>query len=113
MMNGMTAPSLAEQETFSTKEVPIPGTVFEGGLKIRGCSLILDVALGPAEPMASNYCDFCILDWPAMESTLQMNALQDPGLVGNVMSNVLRWLQVHMCEYFLMSFNEIRKLRID
>ena len=54
-----------------------------------------------ADPMAATYQDFVMHDWPAMEATLTMNAMTDREIAGNVMPNILRWLQVHMCDYFL------------
>lgn len=100
MMNGNAAPSLAEQDTFTTKEVPIPASVFGGGLQIKGCSVVLDVVLGNADPLAASYRAFCTRDWPSMEAILQLCATHDLDISSNVMPGILRWIQVHIGDYF-------------
>lgn len=55
MLSGTGSPTLTKQAAFSTKDVPIPGNIFSGGLQTKGCSVVLDVALGLADLMAANY----------------------------------------------------------
>ena len=47
MMAGLVAPSLAEQETFSTKEVPLPLMVYQLGMQLGCTSVVFGVVLGP------------------------------------------------------------------
>jgi hypothetical protein len=99
MMAGLTAPTLAEQDTFSTKEVPIPKSPYTGGLMIKSCSVVLDVVQGPGAPLASSYRSFCARQWPEIEALLILGAESDPEMATNVVPSILRWIQVHMVHY--------------
>ena len=65
-----TAPTLAEQDTLRTKEVPVPQSIYELGTQLSCMSMVLDVVLGDTSPLATTLRNFCIAEWPLMEASL-------------------------------------------
>ena len=120
MLAGLSAPTFDEQTLLSTKEVPFPATTYAAGTQLRGCSLVLDVTLGPENPLARAYRTFCHSDWPQMEAVLNVNAVYDPTLEANVLPSILRWVQLNLTEYLrdtlrqtpaaIPAFHELRRL---
>ena len=96
MMAGLVAPSLAEQETFRTKEVPLPSTVYQLGTQLGCTSVVFDVVLGPIHPLAQDLRSFCLNEWPLVEAALS-TSLDDSTLVLPI---ILRWLQIETLAYF-------------
>ena len=74
MMAGLVAPSLAEQETFRTKEVPLPSTVYQLGTQLGCTSVVFDVVLGPIHPLAQDLRSFCLNEWPLVEAALSTSS---------------------------------------
>ncbi|KAL7569593.1 hypothetical protein ACA910_009563 [Epithemia clementina (nom. ined.)] len=73
MLQGHMQPTLAEQETFRTKEVPLPNTIYETGLQLKATSIVLDVVIGLQAPASIALCTFCCTDWPQMEAHLNLS----------------------------------------
>ena len=96
MMAGIVAPSLAKQETFCTKEVPLPSTVYQLGTQLGCTSVVFDVVLGPIHPLAQDLRSFCLNEWPLVEAALSTSA-DDSTLVLPI---ILRWFQIEMLAYF-------------
>ena len=96
MMAGLVAPSLAEQETFRTKEVPLPSTVYQLGTQLGCTSVVFDVVLGPIHPLAQDLRSFCLNEWPLVEAALQ-TSVDDSTLVLPI---ILRWFQIETLAYF-------------
>ena len=96
MMAGLVAPSLAEQETFHTKEVPLPSTVYQLGTQLGCTSMVFDVVLGPIHPLAQDLRSFCLNEWPLVEAALSTSA-DDSTLVLPI---ILRWFQIETLAYF-------------
>ena len=96
MMVGLVAPSLAEQETFHTKEVPLLSTVYQLGTQLGCTSVVFDVVLGPIHPLAQDLHSFCINEWPLVEAALSTSA--DNSTL--VLPIILRWFQTEMLAYF-------------
>ncbi|KAL7556315.1 hypothetical protein ACA910_011861 [Epithemia clementina (nom. ined.)] len=95
MLQGHTQPTLAEQETFRTKDVPLPSTIYETGLQIKATSVILDVALGPMAPVCVALQTFCHTDWPHIEAHL--NLTQEDHTP--ILPLILRWIQLELSVY--------------
>ena len=70
MQLGHTAPTLAEQDTLRTKEVPMPQSIYELGTQLACTSVVLDVVLGDTSPLATMLRNFCIAEWLLMEASL-------------------------------------------
>ena len=96
MMAGLVAPSLVEQETFRTKEVPLPSTVYQLGTQLGCTSVVYNVVLGPIHPLAQDLRSFCLNEWPLVEVALQTSA-DDSTLVLPI---ILRWFQIETLAYF-------------
>ena len=96
MMAGLVAPSLAEQETFRTKEVPLPSTVYQLGTQLGCTSVVFDVVLGPIHPLAQDLRSFCLNEWPLVEAALSTSS-DDSTLVLPI---ILRWFQIETLAYF-------------
>ena len=96
MMAGLVAPSLAEQETFWTKEVPLPSTVYQLGTQLGCTSVVFDVVLGPIHPLVQDLHSFCLNEWPLVEAALSTSA-DDSTLVLPI---ILRWFQIEALAYF-------------
>ena len=96
MLLGHTTPSLAEQQQLSTKDIPIPTTIYELATQLACTSTVLDVALGESHPLATTIRQFMMVDWPNMEATLH-TMMEDPTII---LPLLLRWLQRHMVVYF-------------
>ena len=96
MMAGLVAPSLAEQETFRTKEVPLPTTVYQLGTQLGCTSVVFDVVLGPTHPLAQDLRSFCLNEWPLVEAALSTSS-DDSTLVLQI---ILRWFQIETLAYF-------------
>ena len=71
MMASLMAPCLAKHETFQTKEVPLPTTVYKMEAQLAGTSIMFDVVLGPIHPLAHGLWGFCLNEWPLIEAPLQ------------------------------------------
>ena len=71
MMAGLVAPSLAEQETFQMKEVPLPSIVYQLGMQLGCTSMVFDIVLGPIHPLAQDLHLFCLNEWPLVEAPCQ------------------------------------------
>ena len=95
MMAGLVTPSLAEQETFRTKEVPLPSSVYQLGTQLGCTSVVFDVVLGPIHPLAQDLHSFCLNEWPFMEAALSTSA-DDSTLVLPI---ILRWFQIETLAY--------------
>ena len=96
MQLGHTAPTLAEQDTLRTKEVPVPQSIYKLGTQLACTGLVLDVVLGDASSLATTLCNFCITEWPLMEASLHAMG-EDPT---PVLPSMLRWVQLQMAAYF-------------
>ena len=96
MLLGHMTPSLAEQQQLSTKDIPIPTTIYELATQLACTSTVLDVALGESHPLATTIRQFMMVDWPNMEATLH-TMMEDPTII---LPLLLRWLQRHMVVYF-------------
>ena len=53
MQLGHTTPTLAEQDTLRTKEVPMPQSIYELGTQLTCMCMVLDVVLGDTSPLAT------------------------------------------------------------
>ena len=60
MIAGLVALSLAEQETFWMKEVPLPSMVYQLGMQLGCTSMVSDVVLGPIHLLAQDLRSFCL-----------------------------------------------------
>ena len=96
MMVGLVAPSLAKQETFHTKEIPLPSTVYQLGTQLGCTSVVFDMVLGPIHPLAQDLRSFCLNKWPLVEAALSTSA-DDSTLVLPI---ILRWFQIETLDYF-------------
>ena len=96
MQLGHTAPTLAEQDTLRTKEVPVPQSIYELGTQLACTSMVLDVVLGDTAPLATTLHNFCIAEWPLMEASLHAMG-EDPT---PILPSMLRWVQLQMASYF-------------
>ena len=96
MQLGHTAPTMAEQDTLQTKEVPMPQSIYELGIQPACTSVVLDVVLGDAAPLATTLCNLCIAEWPLMEASLHAMG-EDPT---PILLSMLRWVQLQMAAYF-------------
>ena len=96
MQLGHTAPTLAEQDSLRTKEVPVPQSIYELGTQLACTSVVLDVALGDTSPLATTLRNFCIAEWPLMEASLHAMG-EDPT---PILPSMLRWVQLQMASYF-------------
>ena len=96
MMAGLVAPSLAEQETFRTKEVPLPSMVYQLGMQLGCTSIVFDVVLGPIHPLAQDLRSFCLNEWPLVEAAFS-TSMDDSTLVLPI---ILRWFQIEMLAFF-------------
>ena len=96
MQLGHTAPTLAEQDTLRTKEVPVPQSIYELGTQLACTSVVLDVVLGDTAPLATTLRNFCIAEWPLMEASLHAMG-EDPT---PILPSMLRWVQLQMASYF-------------
>ncbi|KAL7558632.1 hypothetical protein ACA910_019463 [Epithemia clementina (nom. ined.)] len=72
MLQGHMQPTLAEQETFCTKDVPLPSTIYKTGLQVKATSVILSVASGSMAPVCIALPMFCCTDWPHIEAHLNL-----------------------------------------
>ena len=104
MMQGHTQPTLAEQETFRTKDVPIPRTIYEAGLQIKATSVVLDVVLGTHAPLCAALREFCLSAWPHIEAHLNLS-LEDHT---PILPLILCWVQLEMAAY-LQDLNQGRR----
>ena len=119
MMAGLVVPSLAEQETFQTKEIPLPSMVYQLGMQLGCTSMVFDLVLGPIHLLAQDLCSFCLNEWPLMQPYQQRLLAQDLCLfclnkwplveadLSTVMDDsalvlpiILRWFQIEMLAYF-------------
>ena len=96
MMAGLDTPSLAEQETFRTKEVPLPSTVYQLGTQLGCTSVVFNLVLGPIHPLAQDLRSFCLNEWLLVEAALS-TSLDDSTLVLPI---ILRWFQIETLAYF-------------
>ena len=96
MMAGLVAPSLAEQETFWTKEVPLPSMVYQLGTQLGCTSVVFDVVLGPIHPLAQDLRSFCLNEWPLVEAALSTSM----DISALVLPIILRWFQIETLAYF-------------
>ena len=71
MLLGHTNPTLAEQETLQTKDLPLPFTIYQFTMQLECFSTVMDVALGEIHPAAVTLRNFCLTDWPNLEHSLQ------------------------------------------
>ena len=96
MQLGHTAPTLTEQDTLRTKEVPVPQSIYELGMQLTCTSMVLDVILSNTAPLTTTLRNFCIAEWPLMEASLHAMG-EDPM---PVLPSMLRWVQLQMAAYF-------------
>ena len=96
MMAGLITPSLAEQETFWTKEVPLPLTVYQLGMQLGCTSMVFNMVLGPIHPLAQDLHSFCLNEWPLVEAALS-TSVDNSTLVLPI---ILRWFQIKTLAYF-------------
>ena len=99
MLNGISAPTLGEQASFSTKEVRIPQDHFTAGLMLASTSVQLDVFQGPNHPFATAFREFCIRHWPSIATTIHLASRYNRLLEQTVIPRILRWIQTHMVDY--------------
>ena len=103
MLQGHTQPTLAEQETFKTKEVPVPTTIYEAGLQIKATSVTLDVVLGVHAPLSQSLRRFCWETWPTLEAHLNLSSEDHTP----ILPLILRKIQLEMSAY-LQAINQGR-----
>ena len=73
----------------------MPQSIYELGTQLACTSVVFDVVLGDASPLATTLRDFCIAEWPLMEASL--NAMgEDPT---PVLPSMLRWVQLQIAAY--------------
>ena len=99
MLQGLAAPTLGEQATFSTKEIRIPQDPFTAGMMLSSTSVQLDVLQGPGHPFASAFRHFCTTLWPSIATTLHLSSRYNPAMAKSVIPRILRWIQTHMVCY--------------
>ena len=99
MLNGISAPTLGEQASFSTKEVRIPQDHFTAGLMLASTSVQLDVFQGPSHPFATAFREFCKRHWPSIATTIHLASRYNRSLEQTVIPRILRWVQTHMVDY--------------
>ena len=71
MLLGHTNPTLAEQETLRTNDLPLPLTIYQFTTQCGCFSMVLDVALGVSHPAAVTLRNFCLTERPNLEHSLQ------------------------------------------
>ncbi|KAL7574121.1 hypothetical protein ACA910_014808 [Epithemia clementina (nom. ined.)] len=103
MLQGHTQPTLAEQETFRTKDVPLPNTIYEAGLQLKATSVVLDVVLGCNAPICNTLRFFCRDKWPHIEAHLNLSADDHTP----VLPLILCWVQLELSAYL----NDLRQGR--
>ena len=99
MLNGLAAPTLGEQATFTTKEVRIPQDHFTASLMLASTSVQLDVLQGINHPFATAFRQFCLLHWPKIATTIHLAGRYQPDLEQSVIPRIMRWIQTHMVSY--------------
>ena len=95
MQLGHTTPTLAEQDTLRTKEVPVPQSIYELGMQLACTSVVLDIILGNAAPLTTTLRNFCIVERPLMEASL--DAMREDPMP--ILPSMLRWVQLQMAAY--------------
>jgi hypothetical protein len=96
MLQGTVNPTLAEQATFTTKEVRIPQDLFSAKMMLCTLSIILDVLQGPSAPLARSYRNFCTHTWETIATKLHIQSQHNPALLTQVLPGILRWLQLYI-----------------
>ena len=99
MLQGISAPTLGEQATFSTKEIRIPQDPFTAGMMLCSTSVQLDVLQGPHHAFATAFRHFCLKQWPSIATTIHMSSRYNSALAKSVIPRILRWVQTHMVTY--------------
>ena len=99
MLQGMSAPTLGEQASFSTKEIRIPQDPFTAGMMLCSTSVQLDVLQGPHHAFAGAFRHFCLKQWPSIATTLHLSSRYNAALAKSVIPRILRWVQTHMVTY--------------
>ena len=100
MLQGLAAPTLGEQATFSTKEIRIPQDPFVAGMMLFSTSIQLDVLQGKNHPCATAFRYFCDKQWSSIATTLQLSSRYNPALGKAIIPRILRWIQTHLVSYF-------------
>ena len=93
---GHTNPTLAEQETLRTKDLPLPLTIYQFTTQLGCFSTVLDVALGENHPAAVTLRNFCLTEWPNLEHSLQGM----PDDVRPYLPSMLLWFHKRFGAYF-------------
>lgn len=84
-------PTVAEQDSFRTRDVPLPVTSYHCGSMIHGMSVVVDVVQGAAHPHATALRQFCGTDWRHIVAVLEQSSVL---LVeGNVLPRICREVQ--------------------
>lgn len=97
VLEGLVAPTIAEQERFVTKEVTLPASSYQGGLMLKLCSIVLDCIQTPGHPHATAFRLFVLNDWPEIETHLELGS--NPSSVGNIVPRIVRTVAVRMGYY--------------
>ncbi|KAL7566310.1 hypothetical protein ACA910_013635 [Epithemia clementina (nom. ined.)] len=95
MLQGHMQPTLAEQETFRTKDVPLPNTIYKAGLQLKATSIVPDVVLGLQAPLSIALGAFFRTDWPHMEAHLNLS-MED---YTPILPLILQWVQMELFAY--------------
>lgn len=95
---GLLMPTVAEQETFRTKDVPLPATTYHCGAMVQGMSVALDVIQGVNHPNATALCQFCHSNWQHIMAVLEQSSafLAE----GNILPRICREIQSKVGIYF-------------
>jgi hypothetical protein len=99
MMHGLAAPTLGEQDTFTTKEVSIPTVTEAANIQLRTFSVVLDVLQGPGAPLASEFRRWVTLEWPEIQAILHLTADEGVLFQATIIPRILRWLQTRIGLY--------------
>ena len=93
---GHTNPTLAEQETLRTKDLPLPLTIYQFTTQLGCFSTVMDVVLGETHPAAVTLRNFCLTEWPNLEHSLQGM----PDDAGPYLPSMLLWFHKRFGAYF-------------
>lgn len=97
-LQGLIAPTVAEQGTFSTREVPLPVSTYQCGTMLQATSMVVDVIQGVGHPHARALQAFCTQEWPEMLAMLEQSGVAARS--GNILPRICREVQSLMGVYF-------------
>lgn len=97
-LQGLIAPTVAEQETFRTREVPLPASTYQCGTMLQATSMVVDVIQGVMHPHSRALRNFCMQDWPEMLAMLEQSGVA--ARAGNILPRICREVQSLMGVYY-------------